>query len=157
MSQKTPIKMSDVVGCWRLERAVIKRGDVIHLNPVFGPEPIGFLHYLPEYRVAVTNQLGPRRLLSSKDRRGGTPEEMADSARTFDAYAGRVSIVEPDTIIHHIEVSTYQNYVGTDLVRRVELEGDLLKLLMPVYEEGGVTVRRWLEWRRLRVATNAAA
>ncbi len=155
MSQPTPIKLSDVVGCWRLERAVIKRGDVIHLNPVFGDHPIGFLHYLPEYRVAVTNQLGPRKLMSSDDRRGGTLEEMAESARTFDAYAGRFSIVEPDTIIHHIEVSTYQNYVGTDLVRRVDLNGDLLKLLMPVYEEGGVTVRRWLEWRRLRAPDHA--
>jgi hypothetical protein len=148
-----PLEMTDVVGCWRLERALIKRGDVITPNPIYGPNPTGFLHYLPEYRVAVTIPLGPRRLMSSTDRRGGTIEELAESARSFDAYAGRVSFIAPDKIVHHIEVNTYQNYVGTDLVRRVELDGDLLRLFIPVYTENAVTVQRWLEWRRLASPT----
>jgi hypothetical protein len=73
-------------------------------------------------------------------------EELAESARTFDAYAGRFSFPEPGLVAHHIEISTFQNDVGTDLVREITLDGDMLTLC-PVLRRGEPL--RGLIWQRV--------
>lgn len=144
-----PITVDAILGCWRLERAVEERGGVARPNPTYGAAPTGYLHYLAGGRVAVTIPLGERRRMSGNDRRAAPAEELAESARTFDAYAGRFTLIGGTRIVHHIEVASYQNHVGTDLERGIELEGDLLRLRVPEFDDNGMIVRRWLEWRRV--------
>lgn len=122
---------------------------MIRPNPLYGENPNGFLHYLAGGRMAVTIPLGERRLMSSGDRRTATLHELAESARTFDAYAGRFTLTGPDRIVHHVEVSTYQNHVGSDLVRNIECRGEMLRLRVPPVDEGGVAIARWLDWERV--------
>jgi hypothetical protein len=43
------------------------------------------------------------------------------------AYAGRYSF-SGDRVIHHVELSLFPNWVGTDQQRSVELSGDRLIL-----------------------------
>ncbi|WP_066796644.1 lipocalin-like domain-containing protein [Sphingomonas soli] len=143
------VRMADILGCWQLTRAFEDRGGVVRPNPLYGTSPNGFLHYLAGGRMAVAIPLGERRRTISEDRRGATLEELAESARTFDAYAGRFTLTGPDRIVHHVEVSTHQNHVGTDLMRGIECHGDLLRLHVPPVEERGVTLSRWLDWRRV--------
>lgn len=149
---RTRVTADAIFGCWRLERAMEERGGVERPNPTYGASPTGYLHYLPGGRVAVTIPLGERKPMSGNDRRAAPVEELADAARSFDAYAGRFSLIRGDRIVHHVEVASYQNRVGTDLERGIELEGDLLRLRIPEFDDNGVTVRRWLEWRRMPAA-----
>jgi hypothetical protein len=143
------VRKSDILGCWRLDRTLEDRGGIVGFNPHFGENPKGLLHYLAGDRVAVTIAFSGRKTMTGLDRLHAPIEELAEAARTFDAYAGRFTLHEPDRITHHIEIASYQNYVGTDFTRRLVLEGDRLSLHVPAYEENGATVRRWHEWRRL--------
>lgn len=140
------IEVADILGCWELVGAYEDRDGAIGVNPFLGTNPKGFLHYLAGGRVAVTVGLAGRVPYSVANRRLAPVEELAESARTFDAYAGTFRFLEPDIIAHHIEVSTDQGDVGTDLVRRIVIEGDLLSL-HPILPKG--MHPRWLEWRRL--------
>lgn len=154
MSSKGPITKSDLIGCWKLARAVEERDGVIGDNPNYGEAPVGFLHYVPDDRVSVLIVMKERGLMSvpHPQRRLAPVEELADAARTFDGYAGRFVLSGPDEVTHYIEASHFQNQVGEVLVRRVVLEDDLLTLHPTEYQASGQGVRRWLEWRRLRGA-----
>lgn len=140
------IDIADILGCWRLAAAYERKGDVVGPNPFLGESPTGYLHYLAGSRVAVTVALADRKPYSTANRRLAPMEELAASACTFDAYAGTFRFPEPGIIAHHIEISTDQGDVGTDLVRRITLEGDTLTLY-PVLPEG--EDMRWLVWQRL--------
>lgn len=141
-----PLAQSDLIGCWKLVEALWERDGRIQTNPNLGDNPVGYLHYLAEGRVAVTIALAGRKPMSGAHRRTAPPEELAESALTFDAYAGKFSLQGADRIVHHIEISSYQNDVGRDLVRRVVLEGNRLSLYPIEFQDDG---RRWLVWERM--------
>jgi len=140
-----PIAVADIIGCWKLIHAVELLDGIERPNPNLGTNPTGYLHYLAEGRVAVVVSLDGRKLLSGDHRRTAPREELADAALTFDAYAGTFSLIAPDRIAHHIEISTYQNDVGQDLVRRIVIEGDRLTLYPVEYAQ----MNRWLIWQRI--------
>jgi hypothetical protein len=144
-----PVAVADILGCWKLIHAVELIDGVERPNPNLGTRPTGYLHYLAEGRVAVVVSLDGRKLLSGDHRRTAPREELADAALTFDAYAGTFSLIAPDRIAHHIEISTYQNDVGKDLVRRIVLEGDRLTLYPVEYAQ----MNRWLVWQRVPSAS----
>ncbi len=52
-------------------------------------------------------------------------------------------------ITHQVEVSWLENWVGTDRIRFVRLEGDLLTLSSPPTPMGGRQVVAELVWTRL--------
>ena len=141
----TPLAMSDLIGCWKLVAALWERNGEIVANPNLA-DPTGYLHYLAEGRVAVTIALAGRKPMSGTHRRTAPRDELAESALTFDAYAGTFSLPGADTVIHHIEISSYQNDVGKDLVRHAVLEGDRLSLYPVEFQDDG---RRWLVWERV--------
>jgi len=151
VSQQKPVKMADILGCWSLINGLIERDGKVEKNPNIGERPTGFLHYLPGGRVAVTVSMEDRGRMSvtNDDRRKAPMEELAGAARTFDAYAGRFSLAGPDRITHHIEVSLFQNDVGADFQRRVELDGDFLRLYPLTADGRDLPVKRWMLWKRL--------
>ena len=67
--------------------------------------------------------------------------------RSWFAYAGRYSLTG-DEVRHHVEVSTVENWVATDLVRQVTLEGDRLILMAPIPIDGKTLVTE-LIWERI--------
>jgi hypothetical protein len=141
---------SDLIGSWKLEGSYEDLDGVIGVNPNFGENPVGFLHYTAEDRVAVIIASGGRKKMAGAHRRRASVEDLAEAARTFDAYAGRFTFRAPDQIIHHIEANSYENDVGRDFVRRIELDGDRLTLHVPPDEpDAGKTSKRWHEWRRI--------
>ena len=74
----------------------------------------------------------------------------AEAARTFDAYAGSFSLRDDGHVAHRIEISTFQNDVGKDLVRRIELAGNRLTLHIPAFVDQGQIVKRHLTWERVQ-------
>lgn len=141
-----PVTKADILGCWKLIAAHDEFEGKPRINPVVGENATAFLHYLPENRMAMVLAKSGRKPMSG-GRRDSRPEEFLESARSFDAYAGTYSFLGPNQIAHHIEVSSYQNDVGTDLVRYVLLEGDVIHLLFLL--EHGRPVKKWMSWRRV--------
>jgi Lipocalin-like domain len=79
---------------------------------------------------------------------GGTTEEKAPVVEGYVAYAGRYSF-HGDRVIHHVELSLFPNWVGTDQQRSVELSGDRLILsASPLLLAGTQQVPR-LVWERV--------
>lgn len=144
-----PLEQADLLGTWCFVEALEDREGAVRLNPNYGENSTGFLHYLPDGRVAVLISLPDRKPLSTGNRRSAPEAELAEAARTFDAYAGTYEIVPPNVVVHRTDISQFQNDAGIELVRRAELTGDVLTLHMPEFEDQGVTVRRRLIWRRL--------
>lgn len=150
MASHGPVQKADILGCWKLVEAMEDRGGLVRPNPNYGDNPTGFLHYLTEDRVAVVVSLAGREPLTGGDRRKAPDAELAEAARTFDAYAGSFALLGDGRVMHRIEISTFQNDVGTDLIRRVELMGDRLTLHIPMFEHDGQIVKRHLSWERMR-------
>jgi hypothetical protein len=66
----------------------------------------------------------------------------------FVAYAGRYSF-SGDRVVHHVELSLFPNWVGSDQQRSVELAGDRLILsARPLLLAGKPQVPR-LVWERV--------
>jgi hypothetical protein len=62
---------------------------------------------------------------------GGTPAEKAAAYDNFAAYSGTYT-VQDDTVVHHVEASSFPNMVGTDFMRTFTLSGDELTVTTPL-------------------------
>ncbi len=99
-----------------------------------------------------------RARFAAGDLLSGTTEEKARAGEGFVAYAGRYSF-HGDHVVHHVELSLFPNWVGTDQQRTVELAGDRLTLsASPLLLAGKQQVPRLISERveRPRVATDTA-
>jgi Lipocalin-like domain len=139
----------DLIGTWRLVSASgsTDKGDVI--KEAYGPNPTGILTFTADGRMMAIIAMSGRKLLSVPDRISAPAEERADAFSTFIAYAGRYSFDGKKEIIH-IDVSSLQNWVGTDQVRFVSLHGDRVTLSTPPMPRGGVLQTFELVWERLK-------
>src|SRR5258708_30821878 len=76
-------------------------------------------------------------------------DERAEAFSTFAAYAGRYTR-EGDTVIHHVEIASIQNFVGSDLVRTiVALQSGRLTLRTPPTKKGGAKLTAEVCWERI--------
>jgi hypothetical protein len=113
-----------------------------------GTDAIGSLLYTADGRFSVTISRPDRAGFAAGDLLSGTTEEQARAVGGFVAYAGRYSF-HGDRVIHHVELSLFPNWVGTDQQRWVELAGDRLTLsASPLLLAGRQQVPR-LVWERV--------
>ncbi|MHB8217037.1 MAG: lipocalin-like domain-containing protein [Candidatus Sulfotelmatobacter sp.] len=138
-----------LIGTWRLVGASSStdKGDVT--KEAYGPNPTGILTFTADGRMMAIIAMGGRKPLSVPDRVSAPAEERADAFSTFIAYAGRYSFDGNKEIVH-IDVSSLQNWVGTDQVRFVSLRGDRVTLSTPPMPRGGVMQTFKLVWERLK-------
>jgi hypothetical protein len=134
-----------LVGTWRLLSASSTTSSGVRNENPYGPDPTGFLTYTADGRVTAMISYGGRKSLSIG---GGNLQEQADAFKTFLAYSGRYTF-HGDRVIHHVEVSSIQNYVNRDLVRNVKFEGDQITLATPPTRVDGKNQIVELIWRRL--------
>jgi hypothetical protein len=80
------------------------------------------------------------------------PEEQAEAFKTFLAYAGRYRL-RGDEVVHSVEISSIQSYVGKDLVRSVKFQGDQIILVTPPTPVKGKIQTFELIWRRVSVVS----
>jgi hypothetical protein len=137
-----------LVGVWRLVSASSTTSTGERNETPYGPHPVGFLTY-GDGRVNAFISYDGRKSLSIG---GGTAEEQAEAFKTFLAYAGRYTL-DRDKVIHHVEISSIQNYVHRDLVRGVKFEGDQIALLTPPTRINGKLQTVELIWQRLPVGS----
>jgi hypothetical protein len=137
-----------VVGTWKLVSVSATSASGVRNDAPYGPGPTGLLIYTREGRMSATISHAERRPLSVIDRTAAPPSERAEAFATFLAYAGRYTVVG-DTVVHHVEVASVQNWVATDLVRSMALRGNQLILQNASASLGGQPQVFELVWERL--------
>jgi len=137
-----------LVGTWKLVSASLSTDGGERDDAPFGASPTGFLTYTREGRMSAMISYGGRKPLSVSDWSLAPAEEKAEAFGTFAAYAGRYTLKE-DRVIHHVEISSLQNWVGTDLVRLVRIQNDRIILAtLPTATDG--KIQTWeLVWERV--------
>jgi hypothetical protein len=111
-------------------------------------DALGSLLYTADGRFSVMISRAGRTWFDSDDLLGGATEEKARAVEGFVAYAGRYSF-HGDRVVHHVELSLFPNWVGSDQERWVELAGDRLTVsASPLLLAGKQQVPR-LVWERV--------
>ncbi len=139
-----------LTGTWKLVSvtSTTAKGEVIK-NP-YGLHPTGFLTYTGDGRMIGIITNGGRKALSVNDHVAAPVDERAKAFATMISYAGRYTF-RGDTVTHHVEAASVQNWVNSDLLRLVKLEGDRLTLrTTPGDLVGGVQLAcEELVWERM--------
>src|SRR5215211_6519844 len=102
------------------------------------------------YQMSVEIMAAHRAPYHDPDAFGGTPEERSEAISTYLSYSGPFEMLaDQDTVIHHIEVCSYPNWIGNAQVRFAKLSGDLLTLSTKPMTFQGVERTAELVWERV--------
>jgi hypothetical protein len=115
-----------LVGTWRLVSWENRAVDGQVSYPM-GADALGYLIYTVDRRFSVTISRSDRAGFAGGDLLGGTVQEKARAVEGFVAYAGWYTF-HGDHVVHHVELSLFPNWVGTDQQRFVDLSADMLIL-----------------------------
>ena len=126
----------------------------------YGVQPVGYLTYTSEGRMAVSIMRAPPPRVESTDLFRGAAEALA-AGHAYVGYSGTVSVEDvPEgpgdsgdltgTVVHTLDTCSYPNWVGTEQRRRFLLEGDSLTLTTPSIERGGTGAIATVRWVRYR-------
>ena len=137
----------ELVGAWRLVSWENRAADGQITYPM-GADALGYLLYSADGHFSVTISRRGRPGFAAGDLLGGSIEEKARAMEGLVAYAGRYRFLG-DRVIHHVELSLFPNWVGSDQERWVELAEDRLILsASPLLLAGKQQVPR-LVWERV--------
>ena len=131
----------ELIGTWRLRSWKSFAGDGSEIDQL-GQDPVGYIIYTGDGYVSVDMMASHR----EREGSGDTPPMSA-----YLAYAGPFEVLaDQDTVIHHVEVCSIPDWVGTAQVRSAKLEGDRLTLSFEPMIIQGVERRGELVWERPR-------
>jgi hypothetical protein len=143
------VNAQDLIGTWRLRswKSLASDGPVIE---PFGARPVSYLFYTT---MATCRWRSWRRIARltrmptcSAARRRSGPRTIS----TYLSYSGPFEVLEDqDTVIHHIEVCSYPNWVGNAQVRMVKLDHPFLTLSTKPMKCQGIEQKSELVWERV--------
>lgn len=113
----------DLVGAWRLLSCEIRRAD----GKVWYLYDVGYLIYSASGHMAVVLTQRDTPLFASGDLRLASVEEKSGAFDAVISYAGTYE-VKGQTLYHHVEVSSFPNWVGVTLERTIRITGDRLTI-----------------------------
>ncbi|MCA1666735.1 MAG: lipocalin-like domain-containing protein [Thermomicrobia bacterium] len=135
-----------LIGTWRLVTCEVCAADGTVSYP-FGRDAIASIVYTADGYMSYQIMAEDRQPFIGGDLLGATIEEQLVAARTFQSYCGTYAF-RGGTVVHHREVSSFPDWIGTDRVRSVMLVGDQFTLSAgPLTLQGKLQVARLL-WRR---------
>src|SRR5208283_596556 len=137
----------NLAGTWKLVSATASNASGERGDSSFGPNPTGILIYTREGRMAVMISNSERKPFAA-DPFLASVEERAEAFTTFFAYSGRYSLTG-DKLIHHVEISSLQDFVGMDQVRLIKFQGDRIVLVSPPMSINRKTQTLELVWERV--------
>ena len=111
-----------VIGSWKMTSwtyDILENGET---RDALGPNPKGYIHYLPDGRMMVLVLEADRPMPASLV---PTTEEKLALYDSMFAYAGTYSVAG-DRVIHHIDMSWNRAWEGTDQIRLLKIEGNHL-------------------------------
>lgn len=116
------------IGVWKLASFEFRLADGIVIHPM-GSGVVGALMYDPSGYMALQLMEPDRPKFESGDWLRGTDEEIKAAFEGCMAYYGTFEIDEPKSmIIHHVQGSTFPNWVGVDREQYYEFSRDRLTL-----------------------------
>ena len=126
-----------ILGVRTLREFVMETVETKERSEPFGPEPRGTLVLHPDGRMAA--------MIAPRDR--------AAAPQSFVAYSGRYRLEPPNRLVTAVDVSWFEQWIGSDQVRTYALDGDTLALFtppgrMPRPDGGELTVRGIMSWAR---------
>lgn len=128
--------MINIIGTWRLVRAEAFDANGKPLAPPYGGAPIG--------RVLFTSK--GRMMAMTGD---GRPDVPADQVREYNTYAGTYTF-DGKRLITSVDSCSNPAYMGTEQVREVSHEDELMVLRPPVRAYvGRPPEQRVLYWERI--------
>lgn len=127
--------MRDIVGTWRLVTTAAHDRDGNPLPNPYGPTPIGTASFTA----------GGRMIAALCDGRAELPD---GTAREYVSYIGSY-VYDGETLTTRVDGTSDAPRLGTDQVRRVAFEGELMVLRPPEDTVGGVARQRILTWERI--------
>jgi|GEM_PF-1058628 hypothetical protein len=133
-----------VVGAWNLVSFDVDEGKGAE-KPRFGPDPVGYLIYSADARMAAVLAGTHRPELRSPAGTASSEEQRTQALVSFLAYAGRYEI-RGDRVFHHVEVSVFTDLIGKTLERQFKITGDTLTIRTLPPEIWGSS--NLLVWRR---------
>ena len=143
------LRRSDLIGRWRLV-SWSARGDDGSVSHPFGEDPEGSLVYTTEGWMSAMLAPARRPPFATEGFLGGDEAERAEAFSTFIAYAGTFDI-EGDDVVHHVTMSLFPNWVGTDQRRTGELTGGELVLRTAPVDVAGRMLVNELRWSRVEL------
>jgi hypothetical protein len=110
----------NVVGNWKLVSYLSEELATGNKTNPLGEHPKGYLIYTPEGRMIAL-------CVHEKRKAPKIDEDRIDLHKYMLAYSGRYT-VEGEKVVHHVDISWNESFTGTDQVRFVRLEGDMLTI-----------------------------
>ena len=135
------------VGTWRLMSLEMRRPDGQVGYPL-GRDPVGYITYTEDGYMSVAMMSAGRPKFTAGDIRRGTVAEKTVAADTYVSYCGRYEI-RNDRIIHHLAVSFFPNWIGTEQERVFKFDGSRLSLCSSPFLADGVQQTVHLIWERV--------
>jgi lipocalin-like protein len=140
-----------IIGVWELEIwETVVDGKVVSYP--LGQKAFGFIAYHPTGFMSVNISARDRVRLATDDPFAGDPKLVALDATGYLSYCGPFSIVSENEVIHHLELCSFENWVGTDQHRYAELDltnDTLILSTAPVLTHGRMGSNR-LTWKRVK-------
>jgi hypothetical protein len=127
--------MVDVIGTWRLVRAVSRDAEGRELPSPYGGMPSG--------RVALGAD--GRMMAVTCDGRAEIP---GGGRREYSSYCGNYTF-DGKQLITRVDAASDPSRMGSDQVRDVRFEGDLMVLRPPTRAYGGAVEQRELYWEKI--------
>jgi hypothetical protein len=137
------------IGIWKLVSNEFRQSDGQVRYP-FGRDSVGIAMFNANGQNGAQIMRPDRPAFASGDRLKGTPAEIRSAFEGFFAYFGTYEVKqEENTIILHVEGSSFPNWVGTAQKRFFEFSGNRLTLTTPPILMGGKQVTGFLIWERV--------
>jgi hypothetical protein len=141
------MKFNPLIGTWRL-RSWENRDADRHISYPLGEDAVGYIIYNQDGYMFVAIMRPERAKFAAGDLLSSTTEERAHAASTYVSYCGRYEF-RGDTVIHHVELSLFPNWVGVEQERLVEVRGDRLMVSTRPILLGGMQRTAHLIWERV--------
>jgi Lipocalin-like domain len=135
-----------LIGTWRLVSWENRSVDGQVSYPL-GEDAVGYIMYNQDGYMFVAIMRPNRAKFPTGDLLSGNTEEKAQAAGTYVSYCGRYEY-RGDTVLHHVELSLFPNWVGVDQERLVEVRGNRLTLSTRPILLGGSQRTAHLVWER---------
>ncbi|MGV9349960.1 lipocalin-like domain-containing protein [Streptomyces spiralis] len=127
----TPAELhAALVGTWRLVSYEAKSVDDGALVRPFGERPLGLILYSADGYMSAQITRPDRPSFREERLEDGRPEELAEAARNYPAYAGPFHVRDSDTVVHEVALSLFPNWMGTAQMRVAKLDGKVLQLAL---------------------------
>jgi hypothetical protein len=137
-----------LIGTWRLLSWENRRVDDGEVSYPLGEDATGYIMYNDDGYMFVAIMAPHRLRFAADDLLSATKEEEAQAEETYVSYCGRYDF-DGDTVIHHVELSLFPNWIGGDQERLVDLSGNRLTLSTRALLLRGIQQTAHLIWERV--------